>query len=59
LAQYRQAPQVTRRRLYLEAMTGFLSDMKGLYIVDRDQKAMVPWLPLASDAQPAPQGRQP
>ncbi len=35
LGQYEQAPQVTRRRLYLEAMTGFLSDMKGLYIVDK------------------------
>ena len=59
LGQYEQAPQVTRRRLYLEAMTGFLSDMKGLYIVDKDQKAMVPWLPLESSAQPTAQGRQP
>jgi membrane protease subunit HflK len=59
LGQYRQAPQVTRRRLYLEAMTGFLADMKGLYIVDRDQKAMVPWLPLESGAQPSVQGKQP
>jgi len=59
LEQYEQAPQVTRRRLYLEAMTGFLSDMKGLYIVDQDQKAMVPWLPLKSDAQPSTQGSQP
>jgi len=45
LGEYQGAPQVTRRRLYLEAMTGLLADMKGLYIVDRDQKAMVPWLP--------------
>ena len=59
LGQYEQAPQVTRRRLYLEAMTGFLSDMKGLYIVDKDQKAMVPWLPLESSGQPSAQGRQP
>ncbi len=59
LGQYEQAPQVTRRRLYLEAMTGFLSDMKGLYIVDKDQKAMVPWLPLESGAQPSTEGRQP
>jgi membrane protease subunit HflK len=59
LGQYQQAPQVTRRRLYLEAMTGFLSDMKGLYIVDQDQKAMVPWLPLESGGQPSAQGRQP
>ena len=59
LGQYQQAPQVTRRRLYLEAMTGFLSDMKGLYIVDQDQKAMVPWLPIESGTQPPAQGRQP
>jgi membrane protease subunit HflK len=48
LTEYQEAPQVTRRRLYLEAMTGFLAEMKGLYIVDKDQKAMVPWLPLES-----------
>ena len=40
-------------------MTGFLSEMKGLYIVDKDQKAMVPWLPLESSEQPLVQGRQP
>jgi len=33
--------------------------MKGLYIVDQDQKAMVPWLPLTSDAPAAVEGRQP
>jgi membrane protease subunit HflK len=59
LGQYQQAPQVTRRRLYLEAMAGLLADMKGLYIVDQDQKAMVPWLPLESGAQPPAQERQP
>ncbi|WP_136799487.1 FtsH protease activity modulator HflK [Desulfosediminicola ganghwensis] len=48
LAEYQKAPQVTRRRLYLETMTDFLAEMKGLYIVDTDQKAMVPWLPLKS-----------
>ena len=52
LGQYQQAPQVTRRRLHLEAMTGLLADMKALYIVDQDQKAMVPWLPLESSAKP-------
>lgn len=57
--EYQGAPQVTRRRLYLEAMTGLLADMKALYIVDRDQKAMVPWLPLESSGQLAAEGRQP
>jgi modulator of FtsH protease HflK len=59
LGEYQGAPQVTRRRLYLEAMTGLLGDMKGLYIVDRDQKAMVPWLPLESTEQLSAEGRQP
>jgi len=59
LGEYQGAPQVTRRRLYLEAMTGLLADMKGLYIVDRDQKAMVPWLPLESGENQTAQGKQP
>ena len=58
LDEYEKAPQVTRRRLYLEAMTGLLSEMKGLYIVDQDQKAMVPWLPLESSAPPSTEGGQ-
>jgi len=56
LDQYQQAPQVTRRRMYLEAMNGLLSDVKGLYIVDQDQKAMVPWLPIESKTLPVKEG---
>jgi membrane protease subunit HflK len=48
LAEYQQAPEVTRRRLHLEALGRFMTDMQGLYIVDSDQKAMVPWLALDS-----------
>jgi membrane protease subunit HflK len=64
LAEYQQAPEVTRRRLHLEALGHFMTDMKGLYIVDSDQKAMVPWLALDSgpkDAGPKPtaEGRSP
>ena len=59
LGRYQQAPQVTRRRLYLEAMTGLLADMKALYIVDQDQKAMVPWLPLENGNQPSAKAGQP
>ncbi|RJR34586.1 MAG: FtsH protease activity modulator HflK [Desulfobacteraceae bacterium] len=53
LAEYQRAPEVTRRRLYLEGLVNFMADMKGLYIVDKDQKALVPWLPLE------PGGRSP
>ncbi|MDZ7831473.1 MAG: FtsH protease activity modulator HflK [Desulfobacterales bacterium] len=59
LGQYEGAPQVTRRRLYLEAMTGLLAEMKALYIVDQDQQAMVPWVSMESGAQPSIKGRQP
>lgn len=54
LAEYQQAPEVTRRRLHLEAMGRFMTDMKGLYIVDSDQKAMIPWLGLDSGPTDSP-----
>jgi membrane protease subunit HflK len=41
-----------------------MTDMKGLYIVDSDQKAMVPWIgldsgPTASGPQPLGEGKMP
>jgi membrane protease subunit HflK len=57
LDEYRQAPEVTRRRLYLEAMGSFLAETKGLYIVDSDQKALVPWLTLDSGVKPVAEGK--
>jgi membrane protease subunit HflK len=59
LAEYRKAPEVTRKRLYLEAMTKILPEAKSLYIVDADQKALIPWLSLDSGLKPAPEGKQP
>lgn len=46
LSEYQKVPRVTRRRLYLEATSEILGKAKGLYIVDSDQRALVPWLPL-------------
>ena len=48
LAQYQRAPEVTRRRLYLESMADILPQAKALYIVDSDQKALLPLLRLDS-----------
>jgi len=59
LDDYLRAPEVTRRRLYLEAMGALLPEAKALYIVDADQKALVPWLPLEPGAKPAAGGTQP
>jgi membrane protease subunit HflK len=33
--------------------------MKGLYIVDSDQKAMVPWISVESGVKPLAEGKQP
>jgi membrane protease subunit HflK len=56
LAEYRRARDVTRRRLYLEAMADVLPHAKAVYIVDGDQKALVPWLSLAPGASPGASG---
>ena len=59
LEQYKGAPEVTRRRLYLEALGSILPGAKSLYIVDSDQKAMVPWLSMESGKSPEADGRKP
>jgi membrane protease subunit HflK len=56
LAEYTQAPEVTRRRLYLEAMAEILPVAKALYIVDADQKTLLPLLRLESGQAPAMAG---
>jgi membrane protease subunit HflK len=43
---YRRAPDVTRRRLYLETMERVLPRMGGKVILDADAQGLVPLLPL-------------
>ena len=45
-AEYRSAPGVTRRRLYLETMGEILPKLKDIYIVDDKQKSILPLLDL-------------
>jgi len=56
---YRRFPEVTRKRLYLEALTTILPAAQSLYIVDADQKALIPWLSLESGVKQAPGGMKP
>jgi len=56
LSEYQRVPEVTRRRLYLEAMGSILPEAKALYIVDSDQKALLPWLRLESGTAPSTVG---
>ena len=57
LGEYQRAPEVTRRRLYLEAMGAILPEASALYIVDSDQKGLLPWLRLESGQTPAAAGK--
>ncbi len=52
LKEYQQVPQVTRRRLYLEAMGEVVKEAQALYIVDEKQKALVPWLSVDGKGAP-------
>ena len=46
LKEYRQAKEVTKRRLYVEAMDQFLQNVDEIYIIDEDQKGLLPLLDL-------------
>jgi len=46
LREYRQAKDVTKRRLYLESMNRLLDKVDEIYVIDADQKGLVPLLDL-------------
>jgi membrane protease subunit HflK len=48
LLEYAKAKDVTRRRMYLEAMKDLLPKVGKIYIVDQDQKNMLPLLNLGA-----------
>lgn len=43
---YKKAPRITRKRLYLEAMTEVLPQVRGKYIIDPEQSSILPLLNL-------------
>lgn len=47
LLEYKKAPEITRRRLYIEAMEEVLSKATDLTIIDRNLKGVLPVYPLA------------
>ncbi|MBL6854090.1 MAG: FtsH protease activity modulator HflK [Alphaproteobacteria bacterium] len=57
LAQYRAAPDVTRRRIYLETMAGILKDMNKV-VVDDSAKGVVPYFQLPNMLNGSTGGRQ-
>lgn len=50
LKEYRNSEEVTKRRLYLEAFQSILPKAKRIYIIDSDQKGILPLLQLDQQA---------
>ena len=46
LAEYKKAPDVTRRRMYLDSVDGLLSKVDNLVVMDESQKNMLPFFDL-------------
>ena len=51
LAEYKKAKRVTKKRLYLETMVEIMPKVEKLYIVDEDQKSLLPLLNLDKGGQ--------
>lgn len=50
---YRAAPEVTRRRLYLETLRAVLPELKEKILIDESQKGIIPFLNLSEKAEAA------
>ncbi len=60
LAEYRNAPEVTRQRMYLETMQAVLPNVDTIYVIDEGQQGPLPLLNLRSAAAKpaaAPEGQ--
>jgi membrane protease subunit HflK len=49
LAEYRKAPEVTRRRMYLETLEDVLPRLEEIYVMDKQGAGVLPFLPLRSE----------
>lgn len=51
VAEYLQAPEVTRQRMYLEAMQDILPGVAQIYVMDKNQQSLLPFLDLSKRQQ--------
>jgi membrane protease subunit HflK len=54
LKEYKNAPEVTRKRMYLETMKDILPTVVSVYVIDKDQQAPIPLLNITSAASALP-----
>ncbi|PID74374.1 MAG: FtsH protease activity modulator HflK [Desulfobacterales bacterium] len=50
LEEYRNAPQVTRQRMYIETMKKILPNVESVYVIDKDQQSPIPLMNITSAA---------
>jgi modulator of FtsH protease HflK len=50
LAEYQKAPEVTRRRMYIESLENLLGKVSQLYVIDQDQKSLLPLFDIGRSA---------
>lgn len=51
VTEYLNAEEVTRRRMYLEAMQDILPNVERVYVMDREQQSLLPFLNLTPEQQ--------
>ena len=54
LHEYTGAKEVTRKRMYLETMEKVLPKVESIYVIDKAQRSLMPFLDLGKGAAPAP-----
>jgi membrane protease subunit HflK len=52
--EYKQAPDITRKRLYLECMQEVLPKLKGKVVIDEEARSVLPLLNLDGNSNPNP-----
>jgi membrane protease subunit HflK len=50
LSEYKNAPDVTRKRMYLETMEKVMPNVESVYVIDKDQQAPLPLLNISSQS---------
>ena len=54
LAEYRKAPEVTRRRIYLETLQDVMPSIKSKIIIDEQARSILPLLNLGQQKEVKP-----
>ncbi len=56
LAEYRKSPEVTRRRMYLDSIETLMGRIDHLYVIDENQKGILPFLDMSKLGQSGEKG---